>query len=279
MTRILITSNNSYIGNHFEQWLTQYPNRYEVDKISVREDLWINKDFAKYDVILHVAAVVHKKETEKNKEEYYKVNRDLTIQIAQKAKQSGVGRFIFLSSMSVYGIEVGVIDKNTIPRPKTYYGRSKFEAENSLLELENKEFSICIIRSPMVYGKNCPGNYGKISKLARITPIFPDIKNQRSMIYIDHLSEFIRFMMENKEHGCYFPQNKEYVSTKEIVQLISRSNGRKVCFTKIFNVFIRNIKLGIVNKVFGDLMYDMEMSKYRENYCVRAFEETIIGVK
>ena len=192
MKKILITGKNSYIGMSFKNWLEQnYSNEYEVESISLRNNLWKDKDFSRFDVVYHTAGVVHIKENKKNRELYYKVNRDLTFEVAKKAKKEGVKQFIFLSSMSVYGLITGVIDENTPLSPNTSYGKSKFEAERLLLTLEDNNFKVAILRPPMVYGKGCKGNYPKLAKLAKVLPVFPDIQNKRSMIYIDYLNEFV----------------------------------------------------------------------------------------
>src|SRR5699024_7985821 len=130
MKNILITGVNSYVGNSLADWLSQWPEKYKVDKISLRDGSWEEKDFSTYDTIVHVAGIEHQKETKKNRDLYFKVNRDLTYQVAQKAKREKVNQFIFLSSMSVYGLIEGVINERTPLRPNTCYGKSKLEAEN-----------------------------------------------------------------------------------------------------------------------------------------------------
>src|SRR5699024_10788005 len=159
MKKVLITGVNSYVGNSLETWLQQYPEEYKVDKISVRHDDWKEKDFSQYDSIVHVAGIAHQKETKKNRDLYYRINRDLAIDLANKSKKDGVKHFVFLSTMSVYGIEEGVITEDTPLIPKTHYGISKKEAEESIASLEDENFKVAILRPPMIYGKGCPGNY------------------------------------------------------------------------------------------------------------------------
>ena len=65
-------------------------------------------------------------------------------------------------------------------------------------------------------------------KLAQKLPVFPDIDNQRSMLHIDNLCEFIRLMIDNEESGLFFPQNREYVKTSEMVKLIAEVHGKKI---------------------------------------------------
>src|SRR5690606_35554866 len=148
-----------------------YPNDYHIEKISLRDDAWKEHDFSKYDVILHVAGIAHRKETKENKELYYRVNRDLTYEVAKKAKSERVSHFIFLSSLSVYGMETGIITRETVPQPKSNYGKSKLEAEELIASLSDEQFNVAILRPPMIYGKNCPGNYSKLRMLILKTPI------------------------------------------------------------------------------------------------------------
>lgn len=281
MKRILITGENSYIGTSVEKWLKQYPDQYSVDTISVRGDSWKKKDFSRYDVVFHVAGIAHVSADPKKKDLYYKVNRDLTIEVAKKAKSSGVKQFIFMSSIIVYGDstkEKKVIDRNTVPKPTNFYGDSKLQAEKGIIPLEDENFKVVIIRPPMIYGKGSKGNYPKLSKLACILPIFPDIDNERSMLHIDNLCEFIKLIIDNEERGMYFPQNKEYVKTSEMVRLISKVHGKKIKLVKIFNPILKVLssKIGIINKVFGNLVYDYELSKYKYNYQIRSLEESIM---
>ena len=280
MKRVLITGVNSYVGNSLEKWLEKYPEKYRVDKISLRDGNWHSKDFSIYDVVVHVAGIAHVSTDPKMEEQYYKVNRDLTIDVAKKAKNEGVKQFIFLSSIIVYGDSInntGYIDKNTIPRPSNFYGKSKLQAEEGIRPLDDENFKVVILRPPMIYGKGSKGNYPKLAKLARITPIFPDFDNRRSMIYIDNLSEFIRLMIDNEESGLFFPQNKEYVKTSEMVREIAKVHSKKVWMTKLFNPFIKlfSNKIGVLDKVFGDLVYAYGLSVYKEDYQIKDFIETI----
>src|SRR5690625_773138 len=255
MKEILITGVCSYVGNQLDVWLKQWPEEYKVDKISLRDGTWKDKDFSNYDSIVHVAGLVHKKETKENREKYYEINRDLTYELANKAKEEKVKQFIFLSTMSVYGLTEGVIDKDTPLEPKTPYGKSKLEAERLLQKLSDEEFKAAIVRPPMIYGKDCPGNYQRLRKLALKTPIFPKIDNKRSMIYIDNLSEFLRILIDRTKQGIFCPHNKEYVNTSKLVQQIAVNNNKNIYLTEIFNPILKLLKLNVINKMFGTLIY------------------------
>lgn len=256
MKRILITGANSYIGTSFMKWMQQWPEQYKIKIVDTIDGSWMDKDFSNYDILFHVAGIAHQKEKKDMKDIYYNINCKLAEDIANKAKSSGIKQFIFMSSMSVYGIQTGIINSKTELKPKTYYGWSKMFAEQKLLQLQDQDFKIGIIRAPMIYGKGCRGNYSVLSKYAKKLTIFPNIKNSRSMLYIDNLSSFVKKIIDNGANGIFFPQNKEYVCTSDMVYQIAQLYGKKVKLVKIFNPIIKNINIGLFNKIFGDLVYE-----------------------
>lgn len=282
MKKILITGASSYIGTSFEKWLDQCGVEYKVDTIDMRDNSWKEKDFSIYDVVFHVAGIAHVSTDPKMEDLYYRVNRDLTIETAQKAKLEGVKQFIFMSSIIVYGdsshiYKQRIITKNTVPKPSNFYGKSKLEAEEGILPLQKDDFNVVVIRPPMIFGKGSKGNYPRLAKIAQRLPIFPDVKNERSMLHIDNLCEFIRLMIVNEEKGIFLPQNKEYVSTSELVKLIAEVHGKNILLTGVFNrpLMIMGKKIGIINKVFGNLVYEKNMSEYKEEYRIRSFKQAV----
>jgi UDP-glucose 4-epimerase len=280
MKSILITGKNSYIGTSLENWLMREPDKYKVDTVDMKDGSWKEKDFSEYDVVFHVAGIAHVSSDPKMEDLYYKVNRDLTIETAEKAKAEGVKQFIFMSSIIVYGDSSSskrVIDRNTVPTPSNFYGNSKLQAEEGIKDLESDDFRIVVVRPPMIYGKGSKGNYPRLANMAKKIPLFPDIDNERSMLHIDNLCEFIKVMIDHEEMGLYFPQNKEYVKTSELVKTIAEVHGKKIWMTKLFNPVLKLMfGIGIVNKVFGNLVYEKSMSDYdKANYRIRTFKESI----
>lgn len=276
MKHILITGANSYIGTSFEKWLEASEGDYQIDTLDMIDPKWRQFDFSPYDAIFHVAAIVHKNEKNMDPTLYDKVNRDLPIELAGLAKAAGVKQFVFLSSMSVYGNKEEVITKETKENPSTYYGKSKLAAEKGLMQLESADFKVLMMRPPMVYGPKATGNYTRLSKLSRITPIFPNIANQRSMIYIDNLLEFVRKAIDTNLSGLHFPQNKEYVTTSQLVKTIRDVNGKKTLLTAIFNPIIKPLSnVSQFNKLFGNLVYAKELSTEGFDYQVADFHESV----
>lgn len=282
MKHILIIGEHSYIGTSYQKWLEQYPENYQIDVVSSRNEAWKQMDFGQYDSVLHTAGIAHVEAKADMEQLYYKVNRDLTIACCQKAKADGARQFTFLSSIIVYGesksLEPVVITKDTKPVPNGFYGQSKREAEEGILPLENENFKVAVVRPPMVYGKGSKGNYPKLARLAYTIPFFPGLKNKRSMVHIDNLCECLRLIMDKGEGGIFFPQNKEYVETRELVRQIARVHGKKMYLLNLFNPFIRIFakKITLINKVFGSCVYDKSMSDcFGGSYQVVNFKESI----
>lgn len=258
MKRILITGVNSYIGLSFEKYIMQFGDEYQVDTIDMIDGSWREKSFSDYDVVFHVAGIAHIKETEENAHLYYEVNRDLPIGVADKAKKEGVKQFIFMSSMSVYGRDTGIITKATLLTPKSNYGKSKLEAEKGLSNLENDSFHICILRPPMIYGDGCKGNYQTLSKLIQTISIFPNVSNKRSMISIERLCNYIVMLIESQSKGLFFPQDNEYMTTKRLAKIIADSTGKKIHYSYFlgFAVIVCRPFSRTLSKAFGNLTYE-----------------------
>ena len=278
MKNVFICGGGSYIGKNLYRWLSNYPEQYKVTVTPVKNGAWRKADFH-VDTVVDVAGLAHINHiTEDMKPQFYAVNKDLTRDIADHAKQNGVQHFVYLSSLNVYGDLCGCITDADSVEPSSFYGDSKLQGEKEIQKMADDSFRISIIRPPFVYGKGCSGNYKKISKIAKMTPFFPDYKQRKSMIYIDNLSEFIRLVVEREADGTFLPQNIELVSTCDLVEEIRRVHGRKLVRTKIFNIFIKG---GLrfnkdLQRAFSDDCIDPKLSGYFNNeYSVVDFGESI----
>lgn len=314
MKHVLIAGANSYIGTSLERYLQEYNasqgrELYRVDTISQRDSLWENYDFHGYDAVFQASGIAHVDTGAVSQEQqalYYQVNCDLAVATARRAQEAGVGLFLYPSSIIVYGESAPygksrLITRQTPADNPHFYGDSKIRAEEELGRLlpESKEkltvsgsdgregqetegaFQIAILRLPMVYGKGSKGNYPLLAKLADKLPFFPDVQNQRSMIYIENLCEFIRQRIEEGQGGLYFPQNPEYTVTSRMVQEIAAARGKKVRLLKIMNPLVALAsrmpgKIGaMANKAFGSLVYSQDMSGDMESYCLYDLQESI----
>ncbi len=284
MTKVLITGKTSYIGTSFLEYMKKF-SEYQLESICLRGEEWKSFDFSSFDVVVHMAGLAHSdsgKISEERAKEYYKTNTDLTKAVAEKAKAEGVSLFVYFSSIIIFGASSSmgkrkVITKDTIPTPENAYGDSKLQAEKALEGLKEESFPVAVIRPPMVYGNGSKGNYPILSKFAKKLPLFPMVENERSMIYIENLCEFLRLVIKNKESGIFMPQNKDYICTSMLVKEIATCAGKKIWLTKIFNLPLLMLSplVGVVNKVFGSLVYEKSLSEYREAYCVVGFEESV----
>lgn len=273
MKKVLIIGKNSYIAKKFMSYISNRKDtKIEVEGISASNGEWRENSFKEYDSVLFLAGKVHQKETNENKKEYDEINYKLAVNVAKKAQNAGVKQFIYMSTAAVYGNggqERGnvIIDEDTPLVPETAYGISKRKAEIALLQLEekdNQEMKVCIVRPPMVYGDNCPGNFMRLWKVALKVPVFPLIHNERSMIAIDNLCEFLYQMITKEKRGIYHPQDKEYVETSKLVGYMRKQEGKGILYVKMFNPILRVLvkKIGVVEKIFGDYKYKKEISEY-----------------
>ena len=187
-----------------------------------------------------------------------------------------------MSSAIVYGesAPIGkqkIITKDTPVSPANCYGDSKVQAENGIRPLNDDDFKVVILRPPMIYGKGSKGNYSTLSKFAQKLPVFPYVKNERSMLYVENLCEFVRLMVENEERGTFFPQNSEYSNTSEMVKMIAEAHGKRIRLVKGFGWLLKILGhiSGKVNKAFGNLVYDRNMCEYHINYCLINLEDSI----
>lgn len=266
MKRVLITGANSYIGTSVENYLSRWPDQYHIDTVDMIDGSWRQMSFAGYDSVFHVAGIAHQDSgsiSGKRQRLYYVVNTELAIETAAKAKADGVSQFIFMSSITVYGGdakmgEVKVITRDTVPNPLGTYADSKLKAETGIIPLDDISFRVCILRPPMIYGPGSKGNYPILAKAARKLPFFPDIKNQRSMLFVGNLARYVKKVIDLQLSGVFFPQNAEYVCVSDMVRLISQAHGKNIRLTKVFNPILRLFSKisGLINKVFGNMVYE-----------------------
>lgn len=279
--KVLIIGAGSYIGQSFMAYAGEhYPENFEIDELDMMEDDWREYDFSKYDIVYHVAGIAHAdvgNVSEETKEKYYAVNTDLTIEVAQKAKAEHVQEFIFMSSMIVYGESAPygkkkIIDEHTVPTPENFYGDSKLQADVAVRELADNSFKVIVLRPPMIYGRGSKGNYPTLAKLAKKLPIFPDVDNARSMLYVENLCEFLCQMMlagnVKQNATVLIPQNPEWVRTSTMVKEIAETSGKNILALRALKPAVvlagkMSGKIGgLTNKAFGNNCYAHAISAY-----------------
>lgn len=281
MKKVLITGANSFVGTSVEKYLLSTCNEFEIDTVDTMNEAWKKADFSKYDVVFHVAGIAHVDPKPEMAHIYYKVNRDLAIEIGKWAKKQGVHQFIFMSSKIVYhaskSLKGDITTLKTKPNPNDFYGDSKLQAEIGLTKLADENFKVAILRPCMIYGPNSKGNFMRLVWLSTKSPIFPAWHNKRSMLYIDNLSEFVKQVIINDMSGVFFPQNRELVDTVEVVRLIAKKYKHKIWISRIFNplVWFGSFIFPQIPKMFSSSYYSQEMSRYNFNYQLVSFEDSI----
>lgn len=281
MIRVLITGAGSYVGESVRKYILAKSKNFEFNAVDTMDDNWKKVDYTKYDVVFHVAGIAHVNADPKMKPLYYKVNRDLTIEVAKHAKTAGVKQFIFMSSQIVFhesqSLKGEVLTRETKKNPNGFYGDSKLQAEKGLHELECDTFKLCILCPPMIYGPNSKGNFPRLVKLAQKSPVFPAWHNNRSMLYIDNLAEFVKQAIERQLSGTFYPQNRELADTVEIIRFFAKEAGHKVWISRLFNplVWLGSFVFQPINKMFATYYYDPEMSRMDFEYQLVSFEESL----
>ena len=281
MKKILITGAASYVGESVRRYILSTSSDFQIDAVDTMGDNWKKADYSQYDVVYHVAGIAHVNADPKMEALYYKVNRDLTIEVAKHAKAAGVKQFIFMSSQIVFhesqSLKTEVLTAQTKENPNGFYGDSKLQAELGIKPLEDKNFKVCILRPCMIYGPNAKGNFPRLAKLACKTPVFPCWHNKRSMLYIDNLAEFVKQAVLRELSGTYYPQNRELADTVEIIRFFAKAAGHRIWITRLLNPFVwlGSFVLQPINKMFATYYYDPEMSKMDFDYQLVSFEESL----
>lgn len=281
MKKILITGAGSYVGESVRKYILSTSSDFQIDAVDTMGDNWKKADYSQYDVVYHVAGIAHVNADPKMEALYYKVNCDLTIEVAKHAKAAGVKQFIFMSSQIVFhesqSLKTEVLTSETKENPNGFYGDSKLQAELGIKPLEDENFKVCILRPCMIYGPNAKGNFPRLAKLASKTPIFPCWHNKRSMLYIDNLAEFVKQAILRELSGTYYPQNRELADTVEIIRFFAKAAGRRIWITRLLNPFVwlGSFILQPINKMFATYYYDPKMSKMDFEYQLVSFEKSL----
>jgi UDP-glucose 4-epimerase len=259
MAKILIIGANSFVGINYRKF-SQFK---DIDEISLRDKRPEDINFSGYDVVLHLAAIVHqtKKISEK---EYLSINRDLCLEVAASAKKNGVRQFVFLSTVKVYGDfcpNHDIRNENSVCFPDDSYGRSKLAAEIGLRKLEDRDFVISIIRTAIVYGEGVRANMISLIKLIETIPLLPfkNTLNKRNYTYTGNLAGFIDQAIIERASGVFIAMDSNAISTTELVSYLSKSLGKKVILFKIPGIFLRlgcRYMPSVFERLYGSLEFD-----------------------
>ena len=186
--------------------------------------------------VIHLAARVHviRDSSSDPLAEFSSVNTEGTLNLARQAAQAGVRRFIFLSTIGVNGdstLRGKVFASTGTPTPHDPYSMSKYEAEIGLHSIaQSSGMEVVIIRPPLVYGTNAPGNFGKLTRVvAKGLPLpLGSINNRRSLVGIDNLVDFIVTCLEHPSapNETFLVSDGEDLSTPDLIRRMARAMNR-----------------------------------------------------
>jgi nucleoside-diphosphate-sugar epimerase len=267
--RILITGSSGFIGTNFIKNSSDL-SFVEVDLLTQKVD---DINFFDVNSVLHLAALVHQMKGAPE-EQYFNINRDLAFEVAKKAKSQGVKQFIFMSTAKVFGESTTgkpAWNENSECNPIDPYGKSKHEAEKLLLGLQDENFKIAIVRSPLVYGVGVKANMYNLVKLVNRFFVLPlgEIDNVRSMVYVGNLVALLKHVIHIQASGIFIAGDQEPLSTTRLVQLIAEASNKSVVLFKvpIFMISVmKKVRPSIVDRLFGSLELDNTSTNKRLNF-------------
>ena len=249
---ILLTGATGFVGRHVLDVLNR---EYEVRIAHSRAGALVETDFYNVDTVVHLAGVAHGRS--RNSEDFFAVNSEFTMHLAERAKENEVRRFIFLSSIAVFGRETGNLSEGTIEQPRSAYGESKLKGEKALARLQNDRFQVVTLRAPMIYGLDAPGNPLRLQKLIDRCHILPlgDINNRRSFIYVGNLSFLILKLVGSDLVGTFLVADPSPVSTTDFISYLGRASERRPRLFKLpgFALIVRVFAPQAHSKLFGSL--------------------------
>ncbi|MCK9453521.1 NAD-dependent epimerase/dehydratase family protein [Sulfurimonas sp.] len=266
MKKLLITGSNGFVGSYF---INKYKNRYNIKTFSFLYDDIETLECGGMDVVFHLSALVHQMGGA-SVEEYERVNVTQTLELAKKAKASGVGQFVFMSTIKVYGEETNIAySEDSECKPEDEYGKSKLKAELELLKLEDKNFKINIIRTPIVYGYGVKANIKNLVNLVEKISLLPfgGIQNKRSMVYIGNLCHLVEEVIKQNKSGIFLASDDEPLSTTRLIEQIAKSLGKKVYLVKIpfFETLLKLLKPSFHKRLYGSLEVSNTITKQKLN--------------
>lgn len=264
---ITITGATGFVGQNLSKYLQN--QNHDVQALSLRNAWVLDKNSA---AIIHLAGKAHDTANTSAEEEYFKVNRDLTIQLFDEFLNSNIKDFIYFSSVKATADTIErILDEQHISNPKTPYGKSKLEAEKYLLsKILPDGKRLFIIRPCMIHG---PGNKGNLNLLYKVVqrgipwPLAA-FENKRSFLSIDNLNFLIGKILSNKNipSGIYNFADDDSISTNELVKIIAEASGKKTKLWEVSANFISSFaKLGDMIKL---PLNSERLKKLTESYMV-----------
>jgi len=267
--KIIITGASGFVGTSY----IKNNKNHRIEPVCLIQHKLEELNFTGSHAVLHLAALVHQMKGAPESE-YFKINSDLAIETALKAKKEGVKHFVFMSTIKVYGestTDKPPFNEKSECIPEDPYGKSKLEAEKRIASLEDDNFKVAIIRSPLVYGPGVKANMYNLIKLIDKLPLLPlgNIKNKRSFVYIDNLTALIDCIITLGASGIYIARDSRNISTTDLVLMIAASLNKKrynIPMPWIFRKILAGIFPSQFDRLWGSLAVSPEEGWSRSNY-------------
>lgn len=282
MMKILVTGASGFVGRYLVNDLSKTDEviacvrkKSSLLPSSVQQivsnnffDIALPKDT---DVIVHLAGIAHNKNN--SVDEFKKINVDGTLELARKALEANIKRFIFISSIGVNGNSTHgkAFTEQDTPNPTNDYTKSKYEAEKALAKLfENTHIDLVIIRPPLIYAHDAPGNFSKLLMLIKLGQFLPFgcTHNQRSFIAIENLVSFITACIyhDTKINETFLIADDEVISTKQLIQCLSSGMGKSMILLPVPTKLLSTLadvtgKVSIFEQLYGNLEIDNRKAK------------------
>jgi len=260
--KLLLTGASGFIGSYFKD---KYSEKYYMKSFSFLNDDLKSIDLTHIDTVIHLSALVHQMGGV-SKEEYERVNIAQTLELAKKAKENAIKHFIFMSTVKVYGEETNTsYTEKSDCNPQDDYGKSKLKAELELQKLEDNNFKVSIIRTPIVYGYGVKANIKNLISLVNKVSVLPfgNIKNKRSMIYVGNLCHLIDVLIIKQKNGIFLACDDTPVSTTRLIELIAKELDRKIVLIKVpfFKRLLKLLKPSFYKRLYESLEVDNNVTK------------------
>ena len=257
--KVVVTGSSGFIGTRLMTALDTVDTN--SDSVSVRGSLSLPEG----DVLVHLAAIAHSSSDDRS--HVFQINRDLAMDVATRARKQGYRQFIFLSSAMVWGSKNEMVSLAVPEQPDTFYGLAKLAAEKDIASLGSADFTVSIVRPPLVYGPGVKGNLNKLLTAMRKWPVCPlgTSRNKRSMLHVDNLCAFIMHLIkERSEHsetlsGVFCPVDEPAISSLEILQNMGKFMAKHALLVEppvAFQRFVEMTSPVHAKKLFGSFVID-----------------------
>ena len=292
-SRVVVTGATGFIGSvlcaalvdHGYQVTAQCRRRPERDEVVSGGARWVPLEvrtasamdwrslLEDADVVIHLAARAHEGTSGQSRSHLRAINVEAAVSLAQQAYEAGIRRFVYLSSIGVLGRSgLAPLTETRAPAPADPYAWSKYEAERALWEaIPGTAMSLTVIRPPLVYGPNAPGNFGRLlawTRHCRPLPLGGVTDNERSFVGLHNLVDFILRVLTHPqaENQVFHVADEETVSTAALLQMLARAAGHDPKLLRIPPGMLRAGarlvgRTGSLDRLLGSLTVDTRKAR------------------